>query len=258
MFVTTSARTNPDETNKAKQVAMTLNLPFLHRRKRTIKSMVNQYETNGIVVGKERMELYKVGEERPFFFHPSSAMFRLKRLQKGEHDPLIEICQLKAGSSFLDCTLGLASDSIVASYAVGETGKVIGLEASKVIAYFVGQGLKEWPNDNVIMKNSMERIEVVHDLAIDYLISVPDSSFECVYIDPMFETTIKESSNINALHSITYKGDLTDEMIIEAKRVSKERVVLKDHFRSERFQAFAFQQIKRKSAKFHYGVWEKR
>ncbi|MEK4200417.1 class I SAM-dependent methyltransferase [Cytobacillus sp. FSL K6-0265] len=258
MFVTTSARTNPNETNKAEQVATTLNLPFIHRSKRTIKSMVNQYEMNGIVVGKERMELYKIGEENPFFFHPSSAMFRLKRLQKGEHDPFVDICQLKAGSSFLDCTLGLASDSIVASYTVGETGKVIGLEASKVIAYLVGQGLKEWPNDHAVMKSSMERIEVVHTLAIDYLKSLPDASFDVVYIDPMFETTIKESTNINALHSITYKGDLTEEMINEAKRVTKERVILKDHFRSERFQAFAFQQIKRKSAKFHYGVWEKR
>ena len=36
-----------------------------------------------LVAGKNRYELYRIGMEEPFFFHPNSAAFRLKRLVKG-------------------------------------------------------------------------------------------------------------------------------------------------------------------------------
>ncbi len=36
----------------------------------------------------------------------------------------------------LDCTLGMASDSIVASYVVGESGKVTGLEGVSMASYY--------------------------------------------------------------------------------------------------------------------------
>ena len=50
-------------------------------------------------------------------------MFRVKRLMRGEHDPFVQATQLESGMTVLDCTLGMASDSIVASYMVGESGK---------------------------------------------------------------------------------------------------------------------------------------
>ena len=80
-------------------------------------------------------------EEGRFFFHPSMADLRLKHVAAGESDHLIEALALKPGMKVLDCTLGLASDAIVASYAVGAAGKVVGVEASPLLAFVVARGL---------------------------------------------------------------------------------------------------------------------
>ncbi|MFZ7944193.1 hypothetical protein [Neobacillus sp. 19] len=95
-----------------------------------------------IVVGKDRVELFEKGSTLPFFFHPNSAMFRIKRLLSGENDPFADAAQLTEGMTILDCTLGLASDAIVASFLVGKGGHVTGLEGHKYLAYIVQEGLK--------------------------------------------------------------------------------------------------------------------
>jgi hypothetical protein len=48
--------------------------------------------------------------------------------------------------------------------------------------------------------------------------------------------------------------ELTNTEIEQAKRVAIHKVILKDHFRSPRFEKFGFYVCKRPSAKFHFGV----
>lgn len=55
-------------------------------------------------------------------------MHRIKQLERGQKDSLITACQLESGMTFLDCNLGLASDTLVANYVVGQTGEVVSLE----------------------------------------------------------------------------------------------------------------------------------
>ena len=69
----------------------------------------------------------------------------------------------------------------------------------------------------------------------------------------MFTMELEESSGIRPIKSIVSSG-LSDEAVIEAKRVARKKVVLKDDFRSQRFSYFGFRQIIRKSSKFHFGV----
>jgi hypothetical protein len=73
----------------------------------------------------------------------------------------------------------------------------------------------------------------------------------------MFEEKILESDGIKALGHIAIHDNLTHEIINEAIRVVKLRVVLKDHFKSLRFEKYGFQVLRRKTAKFHFGVIEK-
>lgn len=184
-------------------------------------------------------------------------MFRLKRLVKGEHDPFLEAAQLKPGMSFLDCTLGLASDSIIASFAVGEKGAVTGVEANPYLAYIVDKGLNKWTSSLKIMDQAMRKINVVSSFSTNYLQTLSDESYDVVYFDPMFEENILESDGIKALTKIAVYHDLDEELMKEAMRVARKRVVLKDHFRSSRFEKFGFHVFKRKTAKFHFGVLEK-
>jgi hypothetical protein len=257
MFVTTAGRTNQQMIEKAIESAKHLEVPYIPRQKKSIHRLQKETNSECIVVGKERLELFHKDAAQPFFFHPNSAMFRIKRLAEGEHDPFAEASQLTNGMTFLDCTLGLASDSIVASYLVGDEGMVTGTEGQKFLAYIVLEGLKTWDSELPLMNEAMDRIKVIHSGAIDYLKTLPDNSFDCVYFDPMFEDSILESDGIKALGRFALYEDLTKETIEEALRVSKGRILLKDHYKSVRFEQYGFHVFRRKTAKFHFGIIDK-
>lgn len=256
MFITTAGRTNEEMTRRAKSIAEELNVSFVRRDKRSIQAIQQLLLDDCIVVGKEKLELFPYGEIEPFFFHPNSSMFRIKRLIEGEQDPFVTACQLKEGSRFLDCTLGLASDSIVASHIVGSEGRVVGIEGNRYLAYVVNDGLKSWDSNVVKVRDALKRVEVIHAISLDYLKSCEDNSFDVVYFDPMFDVSITESDGIKGLSKIALYEDISDEMIFHGKRVARTRVVLKDHFRSKRFEKYNFNVHKRKTAKFHFGVIE--
>jgi hypothetical protein len=258
MFITTAGRTTETMKELALSIANELCIPYMERKKKSVAFLQEVQDDSCIVVGKERLELYPLGESEPFFFHPNSAMFRIKRILRGEHDPFIDACQLEKGMSFLDCTLGLASDSIIASFQVGDTGKVIGLEAHKFLSYLVKDGLQKWTTEIQEMNDSLRRIEVLHTHCFNYLEKMPDNSIDCIYFDPMFEKNILESDGIQALTTIAVYEPFRLEWMEEALRVARKRVVLKDHYLSHRFSQFGFEVIRRKSAKFHFGVIEKK
>lgn len=257
-IVTTAGR--PDEIAKKRAVkaANTLKYQFINRKKRSIANMQQQYDAAILVAGQERFELYRRGMEKPFFFHPNSASFRLKRLLKGERDPLLEVTQLENGDSFLDCTLGLASDSLIASYAVREAGRVIGVEGDNDIAFIVKEGLKKYEAPFGELQAAMRRIEVKQADAVTFLKSQPDNHWDVVYIDPMFSEPIDESANFTPLRAVGLTSRLTAEWVEEAYRVCKRRVVIKDHYTSPIFKVFQFKQMIRPNTKFHFGYLAKK
>ena len=257
MFVTTAGRTNENMTAKARAIALELKADFIPRKKRSVLAIQGILKDDCLVVGKDRLELFPLGAEEPFFFHPNSAMFRIKRLMKGESDPLIVAAKLQEGMSFLDCSLGLGSDSIVASFVAGKSGSVTGIEARPELAYLVETGLKSWDSGYEDINKAMGKIKVVQGYSLEFLKMQEDNSIDCVYFDPMFDESILESDGIRGLtHFAVYEG-LSEEVIEHANRIARKRVVLKDHFRSRRFDEFGFNVYRRKTAKFHFGVIEK-
>ncbi len=101
---------------------------------------------------------------------------------------------------------------------------------------------------------AMKSIEIKNNDHLLYLKSLPDRSYDCVYFDPMFEQKIDHSNGIDPLKSWAHHEELLVESLQEAKRVAKHRVVLKDHYQSNRFKVLPFTVTKRKSALFHFGV----
>lgn len=256
MIVTTAGRTNEEMIHLAKMIAKDLKAEFVSRNKRAIELLKEYVSQDVLVVGKNRLELYPLKGDEPLFFHPNSAMFRIKRMIKNEHEPFLEATQLQNGDVFLDCTLGLGADSIVASYAVGEEGKVIGIEANPFLAYIVQIGLSAWQTDVQPIDEAMKRVSVVKAHHETYLTQMEDKSVDVIYFDPMFEETIEESNGINPLKKFAHYESLKENVIIEAKRVARKRIVLKDHWKSDHFEKMGFHVLKRKTAKFHYGVIE--
>ncbi len=256
MIITTAGRTSGEMVRYAKEISKEVQGRFVIRGDNSIKEIQRKEQQHVLVVGKKRMELYPVEGDHPFFFHPNSSMFRMKRLMKSEHDPFIEATKLEEGMSVLDCTLGMASDSITASFIVGEKGKVEGIEGDPSIAYLVKKGLQQWKTGIAVCDEALRRVVVKNENYGTFLQKCEDNSFDVVYFDPMFEETIATSNGIDGMKQLALYTELTAEVIQEAKRVAKHRVVLKDHFRSQRFSQFGFHVYKRKSAVFHFGVIE--
>jgi 16S rRNA G966 N2-methylase RsmD len=256
MIVTTAGRTNKEMIEKAKQIANELRIRYVTRNKSSVEAIQRQWHDDVLVVGKNRLEIRPMNGDEPLFFHPNSAMFRVKRILRGESEPFLQATKLTKGMSFLDCTLGLASDSIVASTVVGESGKVTGIEGNRYIAYLVKHGLQHWDSGLEKMNEAMRRIQVIQNDYRTFLASLPDRSFDVVYFDPMFEEAILESDGIKGIKPFALYTELTEEVIAEAKRVARKRVVLKDHWKSTRFERFDFTVYVRKTAKFHFATIE--
>lgn len=255
MIVTTAGKFDQKLIEKAEKINETVGGTFVLRKNKSISSLHTQFKDHLLMVGKEKLTLHPFGGSEPLFFHPNSSMFRVKQIVRGEHDPLLTAARLKKGMTVLDCTAGLASDAIVCSLAVGPEGKVTGLEKNQYIAFLVKSGLITWESGLKEMDESMRRITILHEDHLAYLKRQSDQSFDVVYFDPMFEETI-QSPGLSGLKNMAEYSPLTADIISEAKRVAKERVVLKDHYKSSRFEQFGFTVIKRPSSKFHYAIIE--
>ena len=255
--ITTAGRPDEVSLKLAAEAADVLGYEMVERNKRSVAGIHKEHDSAVLVAGVNRYELFRIGMEKPFFFHPNSAAFRLKRLLNEETDPLIDVSQLHEGDSFLDCTLGLASDSIIASFVTGDSGKVLGIEGDADIAFIAQRGLHSFDSNSIDLSKAMKRVAVVHADAITYLKSQPDMSWDVVYIDPMFSAPIEESSNFTPLRQVGLKSSLTEEWMEQAQRVCKRRVVVKDRFDSPIFDKFNLKRLVRPNTKFHFGYYEK-
>lgn len=253
MFVTTVERTNDEINDKAQRISKDLNLPFVIRNRVTIKKLMNKYQSDFLVIGND-LVLYSFKTGQSIFFHPNFAQVRLKRNLKGEEDAFLKATKLVSGDHVLDCTLGFASDAILAAHTVGESGSVTGLEINSIWAFILKHRLKEYETNFVQLKNSLNRIQCLNEDYRKFLRNAPDKSYDLVYLDPMFELSIEESSGLNSLKNIAFDEKLMKETVVQAIRVARKRVVLKAHFQSSMFEEFGFKVNIRKTSKFHFGV----
>lgn len=164
-------------------------------------------------------------EEGLLRYHPNMSVPRIRTLKRGGSDHLMEACGLQPGMRFLDCTLGLAADSAVASFVTGPTGKVVGLEASPVLYQLVTQGLQEYAIDDPDITAALRRIQTRYGRAEDLMPTFPADSFHVVYFDPMFRRPIGNSSSMQPLRPATYHRPLDRSMVEEALRLAPKVVV---------------------------------
>ncbi|TCS83039.1 class I SAM-dependent methyltransferase [Tepidibacillus fermentans] len=252
MIVTTAYDPDQSTLSRAFEITALLNATFIKRKKQSLNALF-ELDQEIIIVEKESAKYYVNEQQQPFFFHPSMAVLRINRLQKGDNDILVSLSQLKSGDTFLDCTMGLGSDSIVASYIVGERGRVVGIESEPVIGILVKDGLQRgWKQDPDI-DAAMKQIEIRLSDHLEFLKLLPDQSFDIVYFDPMFRKGVKKSSSIAPLRKLANSNPLTIETIEQAKRVAKRAVVLKENKNSKEFERLGFTKISRSSSTT-YGI----
>lgn len=244
-IVTTSLRMNQTLVLRAQKIATLLSLDYQDRRKRSVQSILSKTEADAVlVVYQAQLVLEEINGQR-FFFHPDTAILRIK----SGRDPLLELLGPNK-QTVLDCTMGLASDSIVLASAGHQ---VTALESSQLIHFMVSRGLKEFDSGNEAVNQAMRSIEAIWTDSLPYLKNQADKSVDVIYFDPMFSKEIKESDNLDGLKPFANYSALSEEILVEAKRVARRKIIIKAHFRDSVFEEFGFKRHVRPSQKFHYG-----
>lgn len=243
-IVTTSLGMDETLVTSAWAIADYFQVEYVERKKRSIKQLKQQYGAV-LVLSHDGLVLEQLNGER-FFFHPDTAQLRIK----SNRDPLLELVG-RSPKTICDCTMGLATDSIVMASAGHQ---VTAIESSPLIAFIVGQGLKKTDTGYDLLTAAMRSITVVVKENITFLRQQPSNSFDILYFDPMFSELIPESHNLAGLSALANPSPLTKEVLEEAKRVAKEKILLKAHFRDRIFEEYGFTRLIRPNQKFHYGV----
>jgi hypothetical protein len=259
--LTVSVKGGAEGMEQARRLAARYHIPYVPRESASLRELKARQGLDYLLVLDRDGRLLM--EEPPLHWHPSMALPRLRRLVRGEPDIFLTAVGLTAGQRFLDCTLGLAADALVAAWALGEAGEVLGLEASPVIAAITEWGLRrEAPrfDRKIISLTALaRRIRVLPGHALAYLRSQAAASWDVVYFDPMFQAGNHNSAAINDLRPVACYDPFTPETLAEAWRVCHRRVVLKERWFSPLFKELGASRLeKTKYGPVAYGIWEKK
>jgi len=260
--ITTALNADEVLVEKAQKAAKKYGSRYLPRERYNLTEIKEVYDVDYILV-LDRNNRLVLGDS-DFTWHPGMAMHRIRGYLTGQIDPFLKALAIEQGDHVLDCTLGIGSDALKAAWAVGSEGKVIGLEASPVIAAITDWGLSYQSHNfrwkNLPMEELASRIEVKHYLALEYLKEQPDNSWDIVYFDPMFQAAVKTSAAMNSMRPVACYEKFNKITLDEAIRVCRKRVVLKERKNSELFDELNCPEVissNNKHATIAYGVWQK-
>lgn len=256
MIVTTGLEPTAETLRHAEELAQRFGLPVRRRGDASLQQMRRRYGVEEILVVSARGARVEAPGKKPFFFHPNTAAFRIKRLMRGDTDTMLAACQIQPGDHVLDATLGLGADAIVFAHATGADGRVVGVESEPLIALLVEDGLRYWQADSAALEAAMRRVEVHCGNHLDVLAALPDRSFDVVYFDPMFESTVESSTGIAGMRPFANQATLQEAAVTEALRVARKRVVLKEGKAGRLYERFGFTPFRTRAQQVVYSYKE--
>lgn len=242
--------------SRAEAYAAELAIPYINRQRSSLDNLRSEYSLDYVLIVEQDRVILKGATS--LAWHPSMAVPRLKALREGSRDPMVDALDLKPGYSVLDCTLGLGADALVAASIVGKQGSVTGLEADKYIAFITKLGMQNFSGQNIHIKAIVDRVTVINQTYEEYLPVQLDNSYDVVYFDPMFRYSLIKSAALNALRPLARHAPLTENVLREALRVARYRVVLKENAKSREFARLNAPLVSGgRYSSIAYGIWIK-
>ncbi len=156
-------------------------------------------------------------------FHQGTAAKRLRTLRHGGTDPLIRAGGLRPGDRVLDATLGLGRDALVAAWAVGAEGEVLGVEADLVLAVLAHDGFA-----GPVPRPGSAPVRVRHGDSRRVLTTMAAAGehVDVVLLDPMFTDPRASDHGFALARDHTVPTPLTPEWVELARAVARRRVVV--------------------------------
>jgi len=142
------------------------------------------------------------------------------KLKEGERHPFIRALGPEC-KSMVDGTLGLANDALHA--ATMKKCTVLGIEGSVVIHSLLEEGLPRLSRTY----ESASLISLRFGSTLDVLRGLPTASMDVVVLDPMMSRPRKSAPSFLLLREFAVHERVSPEVLIEAERVARHRVVLK-------------------------------
>lgn len=223
-------------------------IPYRVRGEKSLAYLFETEDPQVFVVNHNRgLSYYEEGKGEAFF-HPNMAFHRIRNLQQGGTDMLAAVCGLEEGMTFLDGTLGLASDALTAACVVGNSGRVIGVEKSLPLYLLVREGLKFYAEREPDLREVTARMELHHADNLDFLRTCTDGCCDVLYFDFMFHRPVSASFGIEVIRNYAAYDAITEAHIAEAVRAARRRVVVKTDRKGHRTLAeFGFACLKETS-----------
>ena len=183
------------------------------QREYNLPSGDRKSDHNVLVVTKEGLA-FKQGS-RLLKWHPG-LLHTLR--ESGERHPWVKLGNIQQGDKVLDCTLGLGTDAQFISEITQEV--VIGLESSLGVYLLSREGLSK----------VRALVKPVFINSLSFLLAQQDNAFDVVIADPMFPPhLIKSNTSLDMVRALANFESISDTWLIEARRVAKRCVLIKDH-----------------------------
>ena len=265
-ILTTSQKSNEVIQEEAKALASSMHMTYIKRGKTSIPALFRSHQCEYVAVLSGTSLTIYFSENQQHSFHLSMAQLRILRIERGEGDHLVNAVQIILDRkevhegqqfTFLDSTIGLASDSIIVSYAF-PNAQIQGLEGSFPIWLATSYGLEHYVHSEDSVTNALRRIKVHHDTFENYLPNLPDNSIDIIYFDPMFEVPVEESPQFKPLRGHTVESHIDDIIMSSAMRVARYGVIIKERPFSSVFQKYPpHQWVGGKYSRIGYGLYMK-
>ena len=255
ILVTTSRRPTRTLRQRACEWAERLSTSVVPREG-SLRDLCEQHHADGVVVVSEQRVTYlELAAGLEYFFHPGMAKVRIHNLAAGRGDPMIQAMELQPGDALLDCTVGRASDAIVAAHVAGPHGRILGLEKVPVIAQLTIHGLATCEYSGRSFTELLRRVEVLQADHREYLPTCGDGSFDVVYFDPVFHAPVERSEAMKPLRALAEKATITAEVLAEARRVCRRCVVIKQRYGTPLWAQFGISDVRGSAgSRIEYGV----
>jgi hypothetical protein len=257
--ITTSIKPKKEEVLTAIELAEELGSQYISRR--SFNSYIKSNPLDFYYVVEKDMMRIRWGEtdsdpSGEFFFHPASSKMRMRNIRHKQRDHLIEILDLQGDEIIYDLTLGLGSEAILMSAHL-KTGKIVGVEASKHIYTIVKYGMQTYVDQSKWVNESFSRIELVNSDYKKWIREQADKSCDYCYCDPMFDNPVMTSSGFNPLRPFAIYDKITPEDIVEMKRITRKKIILKALSRDSLFKKIPTDEIRgSRTSGVLYGVIE--